>query len=292
MTALRWQGLLFSTVALLVALASLPASSSNIAGGQAMLLLLAGLIVVLGVPHGAFDPLFAQRLHALAGVRDWSLFTLAYLLPALPVALLWQLAPGIFLSGFLLLSLIHFSGDPEAGSGIFFRLLYGGLVIVLPAFLHVDEVTRLFGMLADPDAAATLAGWLHLASGPWLLATFFAVLSASRRRWQAALEMLAVTVLAVVAPPLVAFTVFFCGMHGARHFLRTLAYAGPGAARAGLRFAVLPLIAVAIMFAAALWIWRDVALEERLVRLIFIGLAALTVPHMGLVERVRFSGHW
>jgi Brp/Blh family beta-carotene 15,15'-monooxygenase len=289
MTALRWQGLLFSVTALLVALASLPIGAEV---GSSMLLLLVGLIVVLGVPHGAFDPLFAQRLHRLAGVRDWSLFTLAYLLPALLVTLLWQSAPVYFLGGFLLLSLVHFSGDPETGSGGFFRVLYGGLVIVLPACLHVDEVARLFGMLAEPAAAATLAGWLHLASWPWLLATIFAMLSALRLRWRAALEMLAVTVLAIVAPPLVAFTVFFCGMHGARHFLRTLAYAGPGAARIGLRFALLPMVAVALMFAVALWVWRDVALEERLVRLIFIGLAALTVPHMGLIERVRFSGRW
>ncbi len=289
MTALRWQGLVFSATALLVALASPPVGASV---GSMMLLLLVGLIVVLGVPHGAFDPLFAQRLHALAGVRDWCLFTLAYLLPALLVALLWQSAPGTFLGGFLLLSLLHFSGDPEVGSGVFFRVLYGGLIIVLPACLHVDEVARLFGMLADPSAAAALAGWLHLASWPWLLATIFAMLSALRLRWQAALEMLAVTVLAIVAPPLVAFTVFFCGMHGARHFLRTLAYAGPGAARTALRYAVLPMIAVAVLFAVALWVWRDVALEERLVRLIFIGLAALTVPHMALIERVRFGGRW
>ena len=289
MTALRWQGLFFSAIALLVALASLPVGATV---GSAMLLLLVGLIVVLGVPHGAFDPLFAQRLHALAGLRDWSLFTLAYLLPALLVLLLWQSAPGYFLGGFLLISLAHFSGDPEAGSGVFFRVLYGGLIIVLPACLHLDEVARLFGMLADPADAATLAGWLHLASWPWLVATFFVVLWTARQRWQAALEMLAVTVLAIAAPPLVAFTVFFCGMHGARHFLRSLAYAGPGAARSGLRYAVLPMVAVALLLAGALWIWRDVALEERLVRLIFIGLAALTVPHMALIERVRFGSGW
>ena len=289
MTALRWQGLFFSAIALLVALASLPVGATV---GSAMLLLLVGLIVVLGVPHGAFDPLFAQRLHALAGLRDWSLFTLAYLLPALLVLLLWQSAPGYFLGGFLLLSLAHFSGDPEAGSGVFFRVLYGGLIIVLPACLHVDEVARLFGMLADPADAATLAGWLHLASWPWLVATFFVVLWTARQRWQAALEMLAVAVLAIAASPLVAFTVFFCGMHGARHFLRSLAYAGPGAARSGLRYAVLPMVAVALLLAGALWIWRDVALEERLVRLIFIGLAALTVPHMALIERVRFGSGW
>ncbi|MEB0136665.1 Brp/Blh family beta-carotene 15,15'-dioxygenase [Actimicrobium sp. CCC2.4] len=289
MTALRWQGVIFSAMALLVALVSLPVGA---VAGPATLLLLAGLILLLGVPHGAFDPLFAQRLHALSGLRDWCLFTLAYTVPALLVALLWQTAPGLFLGGFLLLSLLHFSGDPEAGSSFFFRLVYGGLVIVLPALLHTDEVARLFGMLAGQEAAATLAGWLHVLSWPWLLATWMAILSSLRTRSQAALEMLAVAVLAVAASPLVAFTVFFCAMHGARHLLRTLAHAGPVAARSVVRFAVLPMLAVAVLFAAAFWFWRDVALEERLIRLIFIGLAALTVPHMALIERVRFGGRW
>lgn len=289
MTALRWQGVLFSATALLVALASLPLGA---AVGPVMLLLLIGLIVLLGVPHGAFDPLFAQRLHALSGLRDWSLFTLAYTLPALLVALLWQTAPGFFLGGFLLLSLLHFSGDPEAGSSVFFRFVYGGLVIVLPALLHADEVARLFGMLADQESATVLAHWLHLAAWPWLLATLPAALLALREHRPAVLEMLAVAVLAVLAPPLVAFTIFFCGMHGARHVLRTLAYAGPGAVHGALRSAALPLLGAAVLFAAALWCWRDVVLEERLVRLIFIGLAALTVPHMALIERVRCGVRW
>jgi hypothetical protein len=37
-----------------------------------------------------------------------------------------------------------------------------------------------------------------------------------------AVELGAVGVLAIVAPPLIAFVVFFCGMHSARHILRSM----------------------------------------------------------------------
>jgi len=40
---------------------------------------------------------------------------------------------------------------------------------------------------------------------------------------------------------------------------------------------------------ASAWL-RQVPVEARVVQIVFVGLAALTVPHMALVERVRFSG--
>jgi hypothetical protein len=34
----------------------------------------------------------------------------------------------------------------------------------------------------------------------------------------------------------------------------------------------------------------NVPVDDRLMRIMFVGLGALTVPHMALVERVRLSG--
>jgi Brp/Blh family beta-carotene 15,15'-monooxygenase len=111
-----------------------------------------------------------------------------------------------------------------------------------------------------------------------------------RSDWLTGLEISAVAILATFAPPLVAFTVFFCGMHSARHILRTIDYSGQASPRILLAACFGPMAGVALLAAAAVLWLRNVPIEARMIQLVFVGLAALTVPHMGLVERVRFSG--
>jgi Brp/Blh family beta-carotene 15,15'-monooxygenase len=116
------------------------------------------------------------------------------------------------------------------------------------------------------------------------------VILRSRSDLLGSLEIGATALLAVVAPPLVSFTLFFCGMHSARHILRTIDYSGRASTRVLLLAALLPMIGVLAFSAIAWHFLKETPLEARVVQIIFVGLAALTVPHMILVERVRISG--
>jgi Brp/Blh family beta-carotene 15,15'-monooxygenase len=287
MKATRIQGMAF------VALATVITASTIVLDRlpeRTQLLALAALIVILGVPHGALDTIFARHLYNIGTTKKWLLFALAYIIPVLFVIAIWHLAPGLFLLGFLLISLVHFSGDPAAGTPHGVRIVYGGLIIFLPMLRHTEAVVRLFSFLAG-NAAPGLGFWIHLLSWPWLLAALVAIVVCCKRSdWLTALEIAAVAILATFAPPLVAFTVFFCGMHSARHILRTIDYSGQASPRMLLAACLGPMFGVALLAGAAtLWL-RNVPIEARLIQLVFVGLAALTVPHMGLVERVRFSG--
>lgn len=259
-------------------------------GSQIELLVIASLILVLGVPHGALDTIFARQIYGILNLRGWICFGSIYLFLSALVVGVWLLQPPIFLLAFLFISAFHFSGDPVEGTPWPARALYGGAVVILPAALHAAETTRLFSLLAGENAASLVMPWLALLSWPWLMGLLFAALQRARTDWLTALELFSVGILSVIAPPLLSFTLFFCTMHSARHILRTIDYSEQSSRFFILGAALLPMLGVLAVSFLAWHFLGTTPLDARIVQIVFVGLAALTVPHMALVERVRLTG--
>ena len=107
MIAARWQTGLFAAAGLGVA--ALHAGMQPDLAMQA--LILAPLVAVLGLPHGALDLPIAEALWPLTGWRRKLGFTAAYLGLAGAVIAVWLLAPAASLALFLGYAALHFSGD-------------------------------------------------------------------------------------------------------------------------------------------------------------------------------------
>jgi len=284
---LRRQGIVFSVLALAAAVAALlvPRMSAS-----SELLLIGALIVVLGVPHGALDTVFARTRYDLSSWHRWLGFTLAYCGVMASVALLWFYSPSLFLLGFLVISAAHFSGDPTTGTTVLSRIAYGGAVVILPALRFGPEFEHLIGVLVGPHAAGRVVPWIAAATAPWLCLLVVSAVREFRHSRRTALELTAVGLLMLCVPPLVGFTLFFCGMHSARHIIRTLSLVDPRKRRAVAAAGVVPMIGV-LGLGALLWILTGARpVETKLIQLLFVGLAALTVPHMILVEPFRLRG--
>jgi beta-carotene 15,15'-dioxygenase len=165
---------------------------------------------------------------------------------------------------------------------------------VLPNFWHAEEVLRLFQFLVHREA--DVAGLLQLSAAlrwvamPWCVALIACALFEARTSMQVAFELLVVAAIALIAPPLIAFTVFFCVMHGARHLLRTLDGVDRDALKPLITAAAGAMLAVFVAATALFFAQPETSMDVRIVQIVFVGLAALTVPHMALVERVRFLG--
>ncbi|WP_373058369.1 Brp/Blh family beta-carotene 15,15'-dioxygenase [Gemmatimonas sp.] len=285
--ALRAQGLTFCALSAVVALSALLSPPLE---ERVELALISGLILTLGVPHGALDTIFARQVYRLRSPGAWLSAALLYAVLAALVVGVWWISPVVFLAGFLLVSIAHFSGDLASGVSTLTRVLYAGAVIVLPCLRFEADVARQFGFLAGPGSGVSLAAALSVLAWPWLACSLAAAAFALRRNTMAGAELLAVILLAVFASPLVGFAVFFCGMHSARHVIRTYHYANRSSLRLLLTAALVPMLLV-VLAAITGWVFLDHSAPSRgVAQFLFIGLAALTVPHMLLVERVRLSG--
>lgn len=286
LSLLRLQGFIFVSLAVLTVLISLflaPLAPST------TLLFASLMIVALGVPHGALDPIFAVTHKKIKTKTEWVIFLSGYLLLSAAVVGFWKIAPQFFLLVFLGLSIFHFSGDLTGNATLAERLFYGGSVIVLPALIHQAELLRIFSILSGSTESLFIVKILELTVWPWLICLLVVAIRCFQKDRQRALEMLSVALLMVSTEPLLGFTVFFCAMHSARHILRTQHYAQV-APKHMVKIAAGPMVAVLVI---GLVLWRvrpEIVFEESLLQIIFVGLAALTVPHMLLVERVRLSG--
>lgn len=251
-------------------------------------LLLAPAVALLGLPHGAFDLPMARVIWPLTGAADHMLFYGAYIGIAAAVVALWWLAPGLALIAFLAYSALHFSGDWEMDE-LLVRIAGGLSVIGAPALFHFTEVASIFSVLTYGAWAELIAYAIAVAGLIGASIGLIALLQMTRHARGALLELAGIWIGAAILPPLLYFIAYFCLLHSLRHMRDTL-HALPERATA-LRAAAGIMVASVLGASLALGLLLRVDgadLEGSVLRVVFIGLAALTVPHMLLVERFRY----
>ena len=277
----HWQTVLFAVAGLgMVVLHTLTQPDL-----PAQVLMLAPLVAVLGLPHGALDLPIAEALWPLTGWRRKLLFTALYLGLAGSVIALWLLWPGVALAIFLAYSALHFSGDWMRAPPLL-RWTGGAATIGAPALVHHGEVEELFAVLAPQDAAAVIADVAALIGALALAGVILSVFLLRRARGAAALEQAILWITAAAVPPLMYFVVYFCALHSVRHFTGTIRVT-PDVQRA---LVVALMLSGAVTVAAIMVLLYGsmahvVDIHDQVIRIVFIGLAALTVPHMILVDR-------
>lgn len=241
------------------------------------------LAAVLGMPHGALDPLVARRLGLWRGPVGFGVFNLVYTAASVAVVALWLVAPLPSLVLFLVVSAVHFGGDWMRERSPWLRSLAGAALLSLPSLRDEDAVADLYATLAGEGARSVAAAQAAIGLPLLVLLLGLAVLAA-RRAPHEAVELGLVALLALTTPPLVFFIVYFCTLHSARHlregFVEERAQPRRLTALVVVAYTVIPLVAAGVFLATTA---GTANLDDQLLRVVFIGLAALTVPHMALI---------
>lgn len=277
----------FQTALFIAGLLALIAVQTGLSLGlREQILILAPAVALLGLPHGALDLPMAETIWPLRGWRARALFFAAYLSLAGCVGLMWWIAPAVALSAFLAYSAVHFSADWQE-DGTLWQVSGGLSAVGAPALFHGADVTDLFAALGPVASAGAIAQGTALAGIVGAGCALAALVSLRNGRDRApVLEVGAIWLGAAFLPPLLYFAAYFCLLHSPRHLTGTLAVL-PDRGRALRGAAAIMVVSLGgaalglglLIFASA----GDATTS--LLQVVFIGLAALTVPHMLLVER-------
>lgn len=273
----------FALPLLAVVLALALSGNSLTTSGAAVAAALA--ILILGLPHGAYDlQLLTEARHDGLAARVRLLA--AYLALLALAACLWFFAPALALLLFLGMAAVHFGEDWTMLEPGLLRHLSGFSIVAAVTIASPADVSVLFSLLSDAQSGPLLARAIVMTAPMVLLVTLVAMtLAASRGHWRWSAAHALALAIALLTPPVVGFAAYFVIVHSAMH-LRS--------ARAALadwpllRFCVYGLCLSGLSVAVMLAIDPRVGLPQDLrgPLLVFRLLAVLTVPHLLLTH------HW
>ena len=276
--------LLFPAVTLLLVATTLHGGLFNT---PLMVALLIVGVVLLGLPHGALDPLVARQRFAGQPRFTMTRFLLAYLGIAVLCAAGWLAIPNLGLILFLIISAFHFGSDWQDRGSSWGRTAYGACIISVSTLHHSQAVRQIYLQLGATGADAIISASKVVA----VLAAVFALLSLlpqMRERWRDGLELGVIVIGGLVLQPLIFFICYFCLLHSPRHLASTAREVGVRGLSATVK-AVAPAVCATLILAALLWRFLPASQNVSLIlQIVFIGLAALTVPHMILTETRRY----
>jgi len=257
-------------------------------------------ILTIGVSHGSLDHVKGKKLFNILNISKISIFYFSYILIAILVIIIWIKIPFISLMCFLLVASYHFGKEDTQflmnENSYFNQLLFflkGLLIIAAPMFFHFDETIIIFKLLLvdneifystlefiEVNKIVPIAIILSSLSSICLFLRKFEI-----KKFIVFLDYFSILVLNYCLTPLVAFTIYFCFLHSIRHSITLIYEIDKNDFKNGLKIfsqKALPLtVLTAIFCLIGLYLLNNnYDFNSSILKIIFIGLASLTFPHI------------
>ncbi len=252
------------------------------------------LILILGISHGALDNIKGKKLLKLLGYKKTVSFYLTYVLISSLIIIFWLMFPNTILLVFLIVAAYHFGKEDTV---FFFRrkffiseflfFLKGSTVIMAPLLLKREETNEIFRILnfkvfeTGFFSDEFLIGMLCLS---FLTSLYISKKANTNLKGVMIMDFFSLIILNFFLSPILAFTLYFCFLHSIRHSI-TLIFELDRSFKPGLKkfiMKAIPLTFVtAVIFLFAIYFLNNFyKLDEAIYKVIFIGLASLTFPHI------------
>jgi Brp/Blh family beta-carotene 15,15'-monooxygenase len=252
------------------------------------------IILIIGISHGSLDNIKGKKLLKSFGYKSDFLFYFIYLMVSFSIIVLWLMLPNTILLLFLIVASFHFGKEDTVftfkrsffiSEVLFF--LKGSSVIIVPLLFQRDATNLIFKTLNFYVFESSIFNDQFL-----IILLFLSFLSSiyisSKKNVELKalmiMDFLSLIILNFFLTPIVAFTIYFCFLHSIRHSI-SLIFELDKSFKLGFKKFVskaIPLTLVTgIIFLLAIYFLNNFyRLDEAIYKVIFIGLASLTFPHI------------
>ena len=258
------------------------------------------LILSIGISHGSLDNVKGEKLLKILEINNNSIFYLLYSLITVAVIVLWMIFPTICLIIFLIVASYHFGKEDtqfliiaNSYSNQILFFIKGSLIILAPIYFHFDETINIFKLLlVNNENFYYLLDFIEtnniLLFGIILSTLAHIILFGKNfeiKKFAIFFDYFSILILNFYFSPLLAFTVYFCFLHSVRHSITLILELDNHDLGSGFKKFLkkaLPLtILTAIVSLIGLYFLNNTYnLDSSILKIIFIGLASLTFPHI------------
>jgi Brp/Blh family beta-carotene 15,15'-monooxygenase len=258
------------------------------------------LILSIGISHGALDNQKGKKLSQLYNIQKSYFFYLIYSLIGVSIIIFWLFFPTVSLILFLVVASYHFGKEDteflinnKNVSNLILYFLKGSLIIIAPLMFHFIETINIFKLLLienekfylflnfiEDNSILLFALSISLLSYIYYFLKDFKIINIL-----IFLDFFSIIVLNYFLTPLIAFTIYFCFLHSFRHSISLITMLDENSFKIGaitfIKKAMPLTVLTTILYVLSLYFLSNFyQLNDAILKVIFIGLASLTFPHI------------
>ena len=258
------------------------------------------LILSIGISHGALDNQKGKKLFLLYNIKKSYFFYLTYSVIGICIIAFWLFFPTISLVLFLVVASHHFGKEDTefliTNKNTLNLILYffkGSIIITAPLMFHFVETINIFKILLienekfylflgfiEDNSILLFALSISLLSNIYYFLKDFKIINIL-----IFFDFFSIIVLNYFLSPLVAFTIYFCFLHSFRHSISLITELNENSLKGGTIIFIkkaMPLtVLTAILYIVSIYFLSNFyQLNDAILKVIFIGLASLTFPHI------------
>ena len=259
------------------------------------------LILIIGVSHGSLDNLKGKKLFQILGIKNFFfIFYLSYILISLIVVIFWIIIPSITLVTFLIVASHHFGKEDtqfliieDSYQNQFLFFLKGLIVILAPMYFHFDETVSIFKLLLIENESfykfLNMIETNKIILFGIILSTISSIILFTKnfelKKFTIFFDYFSILIMNYFFTPLVAFTIYFCFLHSVRHSISLMFELDKNDLINGFKIFTKKALPLTILTATFCLIGfyllnTTYSFDSSILKIIFIGLASLTFPHI------------